>query len=247
LNQPLDNHPCKIPNTGNKLHRWKSWRANTPFAPSFDIPIFNDTCDEELSDKVLKLISDNEVGMSSDVANSLNTTYQKQWSMYNIFAWNEPEIVELSRQIYKSYCEFLTSLLLEPIPPDKLWIRGWAVVLTEGERLETHCHAFHENTYLSGNISLSDLGTTTDYWFPSLSLYFDWWRASNKVGSLTLFPSWLEHRVLPNESGQLRFSIGFDLFTEYTMKYINLNRNEESQDQNVILLSKTFAELWQAY
>ena len=112
-----------------------------------------------------------------------------------------------------------------------------------GEKLETHCHAFHENTYLSGNVSLSDLGTTTDYWFPSLSLYFDWWRCPNKLGSITLFPSWLEHRVEPNDTGELRYSIGFDLFTEHTFRYIQENRKENSENQNVILLSKKFSEI----
>ena len=58
-------------------------------------------------------------------------------------------------------------------------------------------------TYLSGNLSLSNLDTTTDYWFPSLSLYFDWWKSKNEMGSVTLFPSWLEHKVDPNTTSRI--------------------------------------------
>ena len=242
MNQ-LDNHPTKIPYSNLKMNRWKSWRANTQFAPNFDIPIYTDQYEESLALGIAKQISDNDVGMSSDVANALNTTYQRQWSMYNIFDWQTEEIKTLANNIYESYSSFMGLLQSTPLPKDKLWIRGWAVVLTEDEKLETHCHAFHENTYLSGNVSLSDLGTTTDYWFPSLSLYFDWWKCPNKMGSITLFPSWLEHRVEPNTTGELRYSIGFDLFTEHTFKFIEENRKEDSENQNVILLSKKFSDV----
>lgn len=213
------------------------------FAPSFDIPIFFDQYDQELSGEIVNLIKENDVGMSSDVANSSCTTYQKQWAMYNIFNWEGDAIKKLASNIYDSYVSYMKHLQSDPLEKNKLWIRGWAVVLTENESISQHCHAFHENTYLSGNLSLSDLGTTTDYWFPYLSLYFDWFRCENTVGSLTLFPSWLEHKVEPNTSGQLRYSIGFDLFTDYTFTYIEQNRNENAENQNVILLSKKMSEI----
>lgn len=239
----LDSHPTKISYSNTKMNRWKSWRANTMFAPSFDIPIYVDQYDKNLSNEIVDLIKKNDVGMSSDVANSLCTTYQKQWAMYNIFSWESNAVKKLANEIYETYVSYMKTLEAIPLEKDKLWIRGWAVVLTENESLSAHCHAFHENTYLSGNLSLSDLGTTTDYWFPHLSLYFDWWRCENKIGSLTLFPSWLEHKVEPNTSGKLRYSVGFDLFTEHTFKYIEQNRNENAENQNVILLSKRISEI----
>lgn len=239
----LDNHPTKIPYSNPKMNRWKSWKANTRFAPNFDITIYTDKYENSLAQSIADLISDNDVGMSSDVASALNTTYQRQWAMYNIFDWDNQDIKQLANNIYESYFSFMELLKANPLPKDKLWIRGWAVVLTDEEKLETHCHAFHENTYLSGNVSLSDIGTTTDYWFPTLSLYFDWWRCPNKLGSITLFPSWLEHRVEPNDTGKLRYSIGFDLFTEHTFRYIQENRIENSENQNVIMLSKKFSDI----
>ena len=188
------------------------------FAPNFDVSIYTDNCEKDLAKNIVDLIKENDVGMSSDVANSLNTTYQMQWSMYNIFSWENKEIKTLAEKIYSMYFLYMQTLNATPLEKNKLWIRGWAVVLSENESLGQHCHAFHENTYLSGNISLSDLDTTTDYWFPYLSLYFDYWRSQNTMGSMTLFPSWLEHDVLPNMNPQRedRISIAFNIMVSET-------------------------------
>ena len=55
---------------------------------------------------------------------------------------------------------------------------------------------------------------------------------------MVLFPSWLEHKVDPNTTGQERFSLGFDIFIEHTMNYISNNRNNSSVLQNIISLSE---------
>ena len=144
----------------------------------------------------------------------------------------------LSDRIYQVYTDYMVELEEEPLPRDKLWIRGWGVTLNDDEGISHHSHAFHENTYLSGNISLSDLDTSTDYYFPYLGWYFDYWKVNNKSGNITLFPSWLEHKVDPNTTGQVRFSLAFDMFTEHTMNYISNNRNNSSVLQNIIRLAK---------
>ena len=55
---------------------------------------------------------------------------------------------------------------------------------------------------------------------------------------MTLFPSWLEHKVDKNTTGQVRFSLGFDMFTEHTLNYIRENRNDDSVLQKTLRLSK---------
>jgi len=239
----LDTHPSKIPSSNRNLNRWKSWRGNTMFAPQFDIPIYTDKYSEELSDNLVKIIEKREAGFELQKIDGTGKTYQRQWSNYNIFDWKNKEIKILADQVYNSYMTFIRGMNKEPLSKDKLWIRGWAVVLEEHQEIEFHSHSFHENTFLSGNLSLSDLGTTTDYWFPNLSLYFGWWKSQNKKGSLTLFPSWLEHKVDPNTTGELRFSVAFDMFTQHTMDYINENRIKDSENQNIILLAKRFSDL----
>ena len=143
----------------------------------------------------------------------------------------------------RSYTEYINQLCYDVIPKDKLWIRGWGVRIEPGDYLNHHAHAFHENTYLSGNLSISNLDTTTDYFFPYLGWYFGYWKVKNVPGKMALFPSWLEHKVDKNNTGQVRFSLGFDIFTEQSISYIRENRNENSETQNILLLSKQLSAI----
>ena len=222
----MENHPTRVRYDNPKMYRWTSWDANTPFAPVYDVPVYIDDCGDKISEDLVELLVTNNIGS------------RETWTKYNIFSRKEFVIGLLSDRIYQVYTDYMVELKEEPLPKDKLWIRGWGVTLNDDEGISHHSHAFHENTYLSGNISLSDLDTSTDYYFPYLGWYFDYWKVNNKSGNITLFPSWLEHKVDPNTTGQVRFSLAFDMFTEHTMNYIRDNRNNSSVLQNIIRLAK---------
>ena len=219
----MENHPTRVHYDNPKMYRWKSWESQTPFAPSFDVPVYVDSIDVE--------------GLEDLLASKLPI----EWTTYNIFDWDEDIIKNLADKIYWSYTEYINQLCYNIIPKDKLWIRGWGVRIDPNDYLNHHAHAFHENTYLSGNLSISNLDTTTDYFFPYLGWYFGYWKVKNVPGKMTLFPSWLEHKVDKNTTGQVRFSLGFDMFTEQSISYIRKNRNENSETQNILLLSKQFS------
>ena len=219
----MENHPTRVYYDNPKMYRWKSWEAQTPFAPSFDVPVYLDSIDVE--------------GLEDLLASKLPI----EWTTYNIFDWDEDIIKSLADKIYWSYTEYSNQLCYNIIPKDRLWIRGWGVRIEPEDHLNHHAHAFHENTFLSGNLSLSNLNTTTDYFFPYLGWYFGYWKVKNVPGTMTLFPSWLEHKVDKNTTGQVRFSLGFDMFTEQSISYIRKNRNENSETQNILLLSKQFS------
>ena len=221
----MENHPTRVRYDNPKMYRWTSWDANTPFAPSFDVPVYIDECGNSITKDLIKLCE--QYKFSRD-----------NWIEYNIFSMTDFVIGLLSDRIYQVYTDYMVELEEEPLTRDKLWIRGWGVTLNTDEGIDHHSHAFHENTYLSGNISLSDLDTSTDYYFPYLGWYFDYWKVNNKSGNITLFPSWLEHKVDPNTTGQVRFSLAFDMFTEHTIDYISNNRNDSSVLQNIIRLAK---------
>ena len=221
----MENHPTRVHYDNPKMYRWKSWEAQTPFAPSFDVPVYIDSIDVE--------------GLEDLLASKLPI----EWTTYNIFDWDQDIIKSLADKIYWSYTEYINQLCYDVIPKDKLWIRGWGVRIEPGDYLNHHAHAFHENTYLSCNLSVSDLNTTTDYFFPYLGWYFGYWKVNNVPGKMTLFPSWLEHKVDKNTTGQVRFSLGFDMFTEQSISYIRENRNENSETQNILLLSKQFSAI----
>ena len=221
----MENHPTRVHYDNPKMYRWKSWEAQTPFAPSFDVPVYIDSIDVE--------------GLEDLLASNL----QIECTTYNIFDWDGDIIRSLADNIYWSYTEYSNQLCYNIIPKDRLWIRGWGVRIEPDDHLNHHAHAFHENTYLSGNLSISNLDTTTDYFFPYLGWYFGYWKVKNVPGTMTLFPSWLEHKVDKNTTGQVRFSLGFDMFTEQSISYIRENRNENSETQNILLLSKQLSAI----
>ena len=219
----MENHPTRVYYDNPKMYRWKSWEAQTPFAPSFDVPVYVDSIDVE--------------GLEDLLASKLPI----EWTTYNIFDWDEDIIKNLADKIYCSYNEYINELCYEVIPKNKLWIRGWGVRIDPDDYLNHHAHSFHENTYLSGNLSISNLETTTDYLFPYLGWYFGYWKVKNVPGKMTIFPSWLEHKVDKNTTGQVRFSLGFDMFTEQSISYVRNNRNENSETQKILMLSKQFS------
>tara|TARA_B100001989_G_C24489901_1_gene438988 strand:- start:124 stop:831 length:708 start_codon:yes stop_codon:yes gene_type:complete len=203
------------------LYRWKSWEGNTPFAPVYDVPIWLDDIDSSLSEPLVQCMVENNHG-----------NYRQYWKEYNIFKWEYPCLKSLREEIYRIYKDYMEALHLQPELPESLWIKGWAVCLEEGEEIEQHCHAYHENAYLSANISFAS-GTTTDYVIPHLSSYYGFWRCQNKKGRVSMFPSWVEHSV--ERVKERRYSIGLDIFDFNTMDYISNNRDPNNNEQNTIL------------
>ena len=216
----LDSAFCKTESHDGQLHRWKSWEANTPFAPTFDVPIWLDDISEDIIPDLVYAIEENNLGL-----------YRQVWEDYNIFKWEYPVIQKLKEELAEIYSSYMAAL---DLPTEEVWIRGWAVALKPGEAVTQHCHAYHENTYLSANIALCN-DTVTEYIIPHLTSYYGSWKAQNLPGRLTMFPSWVEHYVAPVEKP--RYSIGIDLFNSNTMNYINSNRVEGDKAQDTILRS----------
>lgn len=210
-----------------KLHRWKTWEANTPFAPNIDVAIYVDNLEIDTANNLLDLIIKNNVGPYKDRA----------WEKYNLFQWKDDCILELKDYIWKMYCDYCSSIDVEIYPRNYIWIRGWAVKLEEEENIGMHSHSLHENTFVSGNISLTENDTTTDYWIPLFSLYHGTYNCSNRPGRIAMFPSWVQHGVNPNCSGKVRYSMAFDLFTQKSIDYVTENNTEETEQGKLILLS----------
>lgn len=224
MNNNLDNANCKVKNTHQNLHRWKNWEPNTPFAPIFDVPIWVEDLNKIFVRSLIKEIEIKNPG-----------SYKDTWRTYNIFDWDSEPVKFLKSSIIRVYSDYTDSLEFEKERIDDLWIRGWAVVLKPDEMIPMHCHSYHENTFLSGNVMLSDNETTTDYFIPHLSDYYGPWKCENKPARITMFPSWVLHRVLPTD--YYRVSIGFDLFSYHTLEYISNNRISGNEQQECILKS----------
>ena len=219
----LDNASCKVKNTHPNLHRWKNWEPNTPFAPVFDVPLWIEDFDPEITKELIFIIRNNISGICHDV-----------WKSYNVFELNHDTIEYLKKLIIGSYKNYMMALNM---PCEKnIWIRGWAANLTKNDGLKLHSHSWHENTYLSGNLMISHNKTTTDYFIPHLSSDHGFYKVENVPGRMTLFPSWVLHKVDPI-SDQERFSIGFDMFTQHSMEYVRSNK-EDPINRSILLISE---------
>jgi len=224
IDNVLDTAFCKTETANGHLHRWKSWQPNTPFAPVFDVPIWIDDINQKFIPDIVNAVSENDLGM-----------YKTLWEDYNIFKWEYSCLKALRASILNIYNNYMSALDLPKENGDSLWIRGWAVALNPGEEVPRHCHSYHENTYLSGNICLSNTNTTTDYLIPHLSPYYGPWKCKNLSGRITIFPSWVEHSVAPVT--EKRYSLGFDLFDFNTMEYISRNKVSGDKHQEIIMHS----------
>ena len=233
----FEDHPARVKCNNPKMYWWRNWERKSPFAPSFDIPVYLDNYDTAFSTELAMVIDRKECQWDYKRFN---------WLSYNIFDWDNKVIKTLADKIYRTYLEYNNELGYPHIPKEHLWIRGWGIVMREGHFIRHHSHAFHENSYISGNLSLSEIGTTTDYYFPYLGWYFGYWKVKNTIGGLSMFPSWLEHKVdkVPtSEEPKVRYTVAFDMFTPSSMDYARENRNESSEIQNSQLLSKLFSEI----
>lgn len=210
-----------------KLHRWKTWKPNTPFAPSLDVSLYVDDFGDILSNNLLGLIKEKNVGPYKD----------KAWEKYNLFAWDDSSVKHLRNKIWDMYLKYCESIDAESYSREYIWIRGWAVRLEANEDIGMHSHSLHENTFVSGNMSLTENNTTTDYWIPLFSLYHGTFQCKNHPGRIALFPSWVQHGVNPNQSGEVRYSLAFDLFTQKSIDYVYETETENTELGKVILLS----------
>ena len=83
-----------------------------------------------------------------------------------------------------------------------------AAILEENNSIGVHAHAFHENTFGWQTLSLPNLDTTTDYYF--LVLVYTLIGGNLNETDLHCFLLWLEHKVDPNTTGEVRYSVAFD-------------------------------------
>lgn len=191
--------------------RWTSWKPKSPFAPMWDVPLWQDTIPDFFADKILSDVKsfESQLGM---------------WQTYNVFSWyrDYPFVNKLRMMLKTMYITYMEELGLEI--PLELYIRGWFNIMEPGELLSLHSHSFHENTYLSGNLLLNDSKVSTEYVIPNYSTYGGNYLAPSHKGSLMLFPSWVEHFVpIVDEK---RYCLAFDFYTGEAMEYLNDNYTE---------------------
>ena len=197
----------RIRGKSEKLYWWRSWEPRTRFAPLVDAPLWVEHVGGVIVEKILSRVS------------------EKKWYEQNYFAAADDEI-GLASILMSMYSQFASEL--DYRLPENLYIRGWYNIIPPMGSLPLHHHSIHENTFLSGNMLLTDSKIPTEYHIPGYSTYGGNFKPPSRAGTITLFPSWIEHKVGTNQEDHDRIALAWDLYTWESMAYCR-DKNPEDE------------------
>lgn len=197
------------------------------FGLNFRVPIWNDTIQlTKNDDKQIELYCQQKI---LEHKKDDKDYVKNSWHNKNLFTENFIFVDKLKHKIIESYITFIKSY---KIKQEKIWINGWVNLLTKNENLIKHCHAMHENSYLSGVIILSECeNTSTNFYLPQLEHVPEVGvlKMSNTKGDILIFPQWLYHSV-ETVTQDVRITMGFDLFNENSIKFFNAHKDVLPKD-----------------
>lgn len=193
-------------NTNNKnLLRFKSFKSNNKFAPSFDFSFWESCIPISLNRKLLKEIKKKDYLYQEDTATN------EFWKTYNIFKWPLKNIKSLQKEIKKNLTDYLNALGVAV--PDLIYINGWLCPQKQKETLKLHSHAIHQNAFLTGQVVLSPSNLPLGIMLPYLYSEHGFLWLTNQEANIKIFPSSIPHFV-PELQEKERYAVAFDLISE---------------------------------
>jgi len=206
-----------------KFKRFRSRPPVSPYAPQWDFRVGTSLCENIDTNSLSKFLLSKEkdtkklptsVGADREKSDGYTGLGSKsttaKFQSYNILTWSHPEIKKLKSNIAKSVIDYDNECGNKT--PDVLWIQCWYNVLRFGQKIKPHHHSINPDCYLSGHFNVQVNNTSTVYMSPINQLntpeVID---IKNKVGDMTLFPSYIFHYTTPHYSFKPRITIAFDL------------------------------------
>ena len=206
-----------------KCRRFFSAPPVSPYAPQWDFRVGTSICEDIDTNSLSRFLLSKEKEVkklptslgedetSSDGYTGLGSrSTTAKFQSYNVLTWDHPEIKKLKSNIAKSVIDFNDECGNKT--PNILWIRCWYNVLRFGQKITPHHHSVDPDCYLSGHFNVQVNDTSTVYMSPINQLndpeVID---IKNKVGDMTLFPSYIFHYTTPHYSFKPRITIAFDL------------------------------------
>ena len=203
----------------------------TPFAPSWNYFIAEKLISNINSNRLKNYLLSRQQEVLSiednldDGGTGLgNDTTTVRYRSYNIFSWYQPDINILKQEIFSMCSNYHMKLGVKK--PPQLGLKGWMNIMKKGDRIEIHNHGFQNDSYLSGNFTVSSNDTKTVYNNP-FSQYTkenvlvkmvedgvddpSYYPSKNIDGKLTLFPSYIPHFTTEHKSDNYRITLAFDL------------------------------------
>ena len=202
--------------------RFISDPPETPFAPTWDFTLARMQTDidvKSLAEVILskeKEIIDTYPGDMTFMPldkEGINTVAEEsvtaRFKYFNVLKWDHPECKKLHQSIKKLHEQYFTGLIPD-VPIPRMKVRCWCNVMRKNEQIGKHNHSIHSLTYLSGNLCVSAIDTTTNYIPP----YLEWGDEvvfENVPGEITIFPQWMIHYTSKHLHDEPRISVAFDL------------------------------------
>ena len=193
----------------------------TPLSPIFKYHIL-ETYVEDLN--YIKTLEDFIISNESDIIANLppsndgstglgNNSLTSRFASINFFKCSEFDFLKtIIKQEIKEYLKYIGF----PEFKERLYGQCWANVMRSGDQITKHQHSMDSDTFLSGNLTVKTNGSHTYY----CNRYNtnDQYVSQNKIGGLTLFPSFIEHGTSKVEN-DIRISVAFDIITEKTNNF----------------------------
>ncbi|MBK0400820.1 hypothetical protein H0I76_16590 [Limibaculum sp. M0105] len=202
------------------LKRLKSPPARSPFAPSWEIPLYLEKLDDAgllaaIRETVLAREAELKRKIPARPIAGIADGLTSRWHGFNIFTWPEPPMRAFHDFVRGSYRAYLAAL---GVPRQRVFVQGWANVVRGGEKFAPHCHDQSPYAYLSGNFTVACTDTQTIYFPPFLYQGAPRIDRSvpvrNEPGLMTLFPSTILHETSVHTDGTERITLAFDVFLQ---------------------------------
>ena len=90
-----------------------------------------------------------------------NDSTTARFRSYNVMTWDQPDINMLKKEIASMCNNYHMRVTGKKI--SKFGLAGWMNIMKKGDRIEIHNHGFQNDSYLSGNFTVSSNDTKTVY------------------------------------------------------------------------------------
>jgi hypothetical protein len=230
---------------GSLLYGWKSEPPLTPFAPSYkfyfiDKKIFSEEECKEWNVYLLKqeqiLFNKYRTAPMGDGGTGLGpTSITSRYPYFNLLDFDFHLVSELKTKIFNGIKTIL-SVFDNTAWQETLYANCWFNVLRQGENMKIHSHGYHKNSFYGFHLTINATETFTTYIHPTNTFVQDPYNVPNKIGYLTLFPSFIPHGVTPNRYETPRISIAGDIYASTWLDEDNTNLMKKNLVEIGVLL-----------
>ena len=204
---------------GTFLYGWKSEPPCTPVAPDYtyyftEKKIFSEEeCKEWntylLEQELILLEKYKDIPLGDGGTGLGSTSITSRFLHFNVLKFDFHLVEKLKTKIFDG---IKTILFVSDNTTwhETLYAKSWFNVLRKGEGMNVHPHGYHRNTFYGFHLTINAIETCTSYYHP-IKYQTAVFHTPNRIGHLTLFPSYIPHGVSTNQYETPRISIAGDV------------------------------------